>query len=547
MKLTAPALVMRGTLLAIVFGPVLVTSIVTSYEKLRMLVERGDDALIQSIEETIAEDQERIKNLTAILSQYYGILKADYQFQADHPNDFYLLVKHHVTTWFDSEIDQDYIPVLEEVIKEQNVTFPILNDFPDAVLALIRLQYVYKLKAQDMFEGNYLGYMGPALDRVDAYLIGKQAFDTGYLPQAQMWLQMNVDLLSDALENDKHDPSQDGGSSIEELRAEYLFTLCLLGRTYFYMNDSETARKMYQQCNNPKLTDNEDAEQLGKELEADNSTELLEKFASKILSSDENTSALCSREKDHRVTVIRPHHVCRYKSDPFIPYRRFREEILSTSPYASVFYDVIHDSEIARLKEIARKEGLRRGRVMGTGVSESRTGDLVWVHDEDDPLVARVSQRVAAFSRLDVTMREQHRWSAEPMQVVNYGLGGHYDVHMDPFQDRDNGHNRLATVLFYLTDVEKGGATIFPKVGVSVSPVKGMALMWYNYQPHMKDRDRLTYHAGCPVLMGNKWIANKWIWHYGNMFRRPCGPSPQSTQLDVENIVTLDALNQVIE
>jgi prolyl 4-hydroxylase len=27
---------------------------------------------------------------------------------------------------------------------------------------------------------------------------------------------------------------------------------------------------------------------------------------------------------------------------------------------------------------------------------------------------------------------------------------------------------------------------------------------------------------GCPVLIGNKWIANKWIHERGQEFRRPC-------------------------
>nr|AXL97326.1 prolyl 4-hydroxylase [Conus araneosus] len=549
MKLTGPALVMRGILLAILFGPVLVTSIVTSYEKLRMLVARGDDVLIQGIEETITEGQERIKNLTAILTQYYSIPKTDYQFQADHPNAFYLLVKHHVTNWFGSNIDKDYFPVLEDVIKEQNVTFPTLNEFPDAVLALIRLQYVYKLKARDMFEGNYLGYMGPRLEKDDAYLIGKQAFMAGYLPEAKEWLQFSVELMAQDMENFDPDSPDNKGMTLKFLREDYFLSLTLLGRTLVYLNESETARKIYEECTASEnvVKTVGDVEELGKELDV-NLTKLLKDYEPITKEDDENITILCSREKHQRVSVIRPHHVCRYKSDRFLPYRRFAEEILSTSPYASVFYDVIHESEIEKLKDIAIKD-LRRGRTVGDGsgeVSDSRTGDLGWVDDEADPLVAQVSSRVKAFTGLDVKTREKKRQSSEPMQVVNYGLGGHYDVHMDPFLE-GGIQNRLATVLFYLTDVEKGGATIFPRIGVSVSPVKGMALAWYNYEPHMKDSDELTHHAGCPVLMGNKWIANKWIWTYGNTFRRPCGPSPQSTQLEVENIASFGALKEVIQ
>jgi hypothetical protein len=35
--------------------------------------------------------------------------------------------------------------------------------------------------------------------------------------------------------------------------------------------------------------------------------------------------------------------------------------------------------------------------------------------------------------------------------------------------------------------------------------------------------DYRTRHSGCPVLVGNKWVLNKWIYERGQEFRRPCG------------------------
>jgi prolyl 4-hydroxylase len=34
-----------------------------------------------------------------------------------------------------------------------------------------------------------------------------------------------------------------------------------------------------------------------------------------------------------------------------------------------------------------------------------------------------------------------------------------------------------------MTDVEKGGATVFPYIKVKVPPVKGSAAFWYNLHP----------------------------------------------------------------
>ena len=34
--------------------------------------------------------------------------------------------------------------------------------------------------------------------------------------------------------------------------------------------------------------------------------------------------------------------------------------------------------------------------------------------------------------------------------------------------------------------------------------------------------DSRTHHTGCPVVRGNKWIANKWIKWHEQMGTRPC-------------------------
>ena len=59
-------------------------------------------------------------------------------------------------------------------------------------------------------------------------------------------------------------------------------------------------------------------------------------------------------------------------------------------------------------------------------------------------------------------------------------------------------------ITFQLTDVLKGGATIFTQLGIRVTPEKNSALFWYNLY---KNGEGIvdTFHGGCPVLMGEKW------------------------------------------
>nr|XP_015205045.1 PREDICTED: prolyl 4-hydroxylase subunit alpha-2-like isoform X3 [Lepisosteus oculatus] len=112
-------------------------------------------------------------------------------------------------------------------------------------------------------------------------------------------------------------------------------------------------------------------------------------------------------------------------------------------------------------------------------------------------------------------------------QVANYGVGGQYEPHYDfsrrPFDSNlKKDGNRLATYLNYMSDVEAGGATVFPDFGAAIWPRKGTAVFWYNLF-RSGEGDYRTRHAACPVLVGSKWVSNKWIHERGQEFRRPCG------------------------
>ena len=53
---------------------------------------------------------------------------------------------------------------------------------------------------------------------------------------------------------------------------------------------------------------------------------------------------------------------------------------------------------------------------------------------------------------------------------------------------------------------------------VAVAPELGDAVFWKNLSPGGVGDD-LTLHGGCPVLIGSKHVANKWIHEKGNMCR----------------------------
>lgn len=80
-----------------------------------------------------------------------------------------------------------------------------------------------------------------------------------------------------------------------------------------------------------------------------------------------------------------------------------------------------------------------------------RISKSAWLRDIEHEYVERISRRVEDMTGLTTA-------TAEELQVVNYGIGGHYEPHFDfarkeeknAFKSLGTG-NRIATVLFYVS------------------------------------------------------------------------------------------------
>ncbi|CAH1794815.1 unnamed protein product [Owenia fusiformis] len=246
--------------------------------------------------------------------------------------------------------------------------------------------------------------------------------------------------------------------------------------------------------------------------------------------------------KCNKSTSVRSKLTCHYRRT-LIPYKRWKEEVLNFDPWVAQLHDFMRDEESDFFMQESKKTLVPSvaGRVVD-GVKYGttgyvRVGKVAWFLDNHtDPTVGLISRRIEELTTFDTKWRETGPSGAEPFQTVGYGIGGNLMPHMDHHNaskfERDgmmkNSGNRMVTMLLYLNDVEKGGATVWPKLNVSFFPVKNAAVYWFNYK-RSGEVDRRLVHAACPVILGHKWVATKWIREKNQFKSRPCGLHPNST------------------
>ena len=84
-------------------------------------------------------------------------------------------------------------------------------------------------------------------------------------------------------------------------------------------------------------------------------------------------------------------------------------------------------------------------------IATYRISKSAWLRDIEHKYIADIARRVEDMTGLTTK-------TAEELQVVNYGIGGHYEPHFDfarreeqdAFKSLGTG-NRIATVLFYVS------------------------------------------------------------------------------------------------
>lgn len=156
---------------------------------------------------------------------------------------------------------------------------------------------------------------------------------------------------------------------------------------------------------------------------------------------------------------------------------------------------------------------LSRIKFQRSTIVDRQTGVHTVIDDRSSygTFIAKLDRRIAEVMHIPIE-------NGEGLQILNYKVGGEYKTHFDYFPPADpgsaahiaKGGQRVSTLVIYLNDVECGGETIFPNVHMSVVPKKGSAV-YFEYCNSLGQVDPKSLHGGTPVVMGEKWIATKWM------------------------------------
>ncbi|KAH8363049.1 hypothetical protein KR084_004821, partial [Drosophila pseudotakahashii] len=186
--------------------------------------------------------------------------------------------------------------------------------------------------------------------------------------------------------------------------------------------------------------------------------------------------------------------VYNHATSPFLRLSPIKMEILSIDPFITLLHDMISPKEILLIRNSSKEHILPSNYYSGEAqdfvVGSSRVSKSVWYTNNYSEATAKITKRLE--EAIDLNMNH-----AELFQVINYGLGGYFETHLDL--------KLLEEISFLqLSNVTQGGATYFPALNITVFPKIGSALFWFNLDnkgnPQME-----TLHTGCSVIVGSKW------------------------------------------
>jgi len=161
---------------------------------------------------------------------------------------------------------------------------------------------------------------------------------------------------------------------------------------------------------------------------------------------------------------------------------------------------------------------------------DDNSASSTWLEHGESPIVAAITRRI--FDLMGFESDVETFYFAEKMQISRFTPGQQYLPHFDAMDlttsQRNLPHNRFATVMLYLNDIDEkdGGADVWPRANNAdefkrlpcdaefrIQPKQGTLMVLYSM---FGDGviDEASLHGSCPVTTENKekWTANLFFW-----------------------------------
>ncbi|XP_018794092.1 PREDICTED: prolyl 4-hydroxylase subunit alpha-1 [Bactrocera latifrons] len=480
---------------------------------------RTEEYLLQSFREYVRASKHQLQTLESELHRIemeYAQAARNTENYLTNPVNVYRLMKRLTTDWtiYEERVQSDEAAntFLRQMVEfRETLSFPSAEDFKASAAALARLQETYHLDTAQIAGGFLNGVKyGTSMTWQDCFVLGKQLFHLEEYNHTKLWLKESMQRLS-------REPYYKDPHTLEYVED--------VAKSLLNLGDLETALKLSDDVlsldptratasyvRNTILSPvGERKPTLTTSPSYYHQTEEFERY-----------KKVCRGEITASPTQLRPLR-CHYESNNH-PYRfiaPFKVEEHSLDPLVLTLHDFIDDTKIETIKYLATPYMQRstvRDVVTLSKATDFRISKNAWLAYQEHTYMQDMLRDLHDLTGLDVTR-------CEKLQVANYGLGGHYEPHWDFYLDTERLPeglgNRIATAIFYLSEVEQGGATAFPNLNFAIKPKKGNVLFWYNLHRSLEG-DYRTRHAACPVLKGSKWIGNVWINAITQPFTRPC-------------------------
>ncbi|XP_066927150.1 prolyl 4-hydroxylase subunit alpha-2-like [Clytia hemisphaerica] len=481
----------------------------TSIHDIKQIL-RKEQVLIEQLDLSIEQEKARIRKIEqmrdSLKKKVAPITETSIDEYVGNPLNALYTIRRFNKDW-EKVKDELNNEGFNKVWNDKPELLPTNQDQKGAIGGILRLQNFYKITAHNISKGILLNNDSEKKpEEMDLGLIctiGDESFKQEDWFLMKEWLDLALERIGDSEERDG---------------CKRMWIVDFLSYVEFKLNHFERALKLNYELlakyypNEKRITDN-----------IENMKSLIKDGSNKPLvkPNDNNYKKLCRGENLRNMTQDEElQMVCWYKNDqPKLRYKPQKVERLWARPEVLMFRELLNDEQIGTLINLSLQKLQRAGLHAETKdqkqYDDSRTSKHAWLYPKDIPLLKQMERRVQTMTNLDMRY-------AEPLQINNYGIGGHYHVHHDYAKKNifEFG-NRIATLMYYLSDVEAGGGTAFDLAKTTVFPSKGDAVFWWNLKQN-GEGDEETRHAGCPVLMGQKWIANWWIHEHGQEFGRPC-------------------------